>query len=187
MKFIKYTFAIILFVTIANTAKSQFIYGPHVGVGVSTLGNNDIGVSAEFGMFIRAELMDRLGLQPEFIYSLKTGSREVTGPPIVTTSYTFQYFEIPFLFYFPLSDHISIQVGPNFAFGLSGNEKTTSGNTSADASVNVDAKSGIAAGFVFETGSRLKLGFQYRSTGDGETGHGESSTMIVTSSYLLDW
>ena len=178
MKFIKYTFAIILFVTIANTAKSQFIYGPHVGVGASTIDGANMGVSAEFGLFIRAELMDIFGVQPEFIYSLKTGSRE---PSTGTKEfYTYQYFEIPFLFYFPLSDHISIQAGPNFAFGLSGNIKRTTGGTSTDNSVSVDAKTGIAAGFVFETGSRIKFGFQYRSAGN-------ASSMMVTSSYLLDW
>ena len=182
MKIIKYTFVIILFVMITNTAKSQFIYGPHVGVGISTLDNaNMMGVSAELGLFIRAELLDRFGFQPEFIYSLKTGSSEDATTPITKHNYTSHFFEIPVLVFFPLSSHISIQAGPNFAFGISGDHKETFDGTSTNDSYTPGGGIGIAAGFVFETGSRLKFGFQYRSTGGGST------SMMVTTSYLLDW
>src|SRR5687767_3920237 len=107
----KKTHLIILtcFLISGHCMNGQLRYGPRVGIGMSSLGGGNGSMGFQAGLFVNAELKDRMGLQPEILFTVKNGSQDLkidnpNGNPLLwKKKYSFTYLDIPFYFYVPIS------------------------------------------------------------------------------------
>jgi hypothetical protein len=176
---------------------AQLKYGPRVGLGSTSLGGGSTSFGFQVGIFLNAEIRDRIGFQPEVLFSVKNGVNKFTTTNAAgakqerKTTYTFTYLDIPLYVFMPISKHITFLFGPQISSVSKATQKTTGdGVTSADEErtdvEGVDANIGIAGGIDFELSSPLKFGLRFSTTG-GETFGGKSSFVGVTLAYSMDW
>ncbi|MFO7864029.1 MAG: outer membrane beta-barrel protein [Salinivirgaceae bacterium] len=169
---------IIMFFLSATSMFGQFTYGPRVGVGAASIQEADMGVSFHIGAFLNAEFYDRFGLQPEVLYTMKTGSseedNETGGKDEV--KYNHSSIDIPILVFFPLSQHLRVMVGPMLS-DISSATREVKGEK--DNSYTIEGKAGFAVGIETDGYSPLRVGMRYRNA--------EASSIEVTVSYTLDW
>jgi len=184
----------------ATLSHAQFTYGPRVSIGSTSLGGGSSSIGFQVGLFLNAELRDRIGIQPEVLFSVKNGVNKFTvdnpnGSATKLerkTSYSFTYIDIPFYGYVPLSKHITFLLGPQFSSVNKATQKTTGDGLSGTATDRVDvdselkAKVGIAGGIDFELSSPLKFGLRFSTTG-GEPFAGKSTFVGITMAYSMDW
>ena len=179
MKKIVILLAFMLSLSIAVNA--QLKYGPRISIGSTNLGQGKSLVGFQLGLVINAELKDRMGIQPEILYSYKTGTLKADGSS-TSTLYTFSYLDIPVYVYLPVSPHITFLAGPQL--GVVNSAKSIVNGK--DYTINAKAKLGFAAGLDLNLKSSFKFGLRYTTTG-GEPLSGKSSFMGVSAAYLLKW
>ena len=180
---------------VALQINAQLKYGPRVSLGSSSLGGGNSSIGFQVGLFINAELRDRMGIQPEVLFSVKNGSQNgsyenAAGTTITTkTKYTFTYIDIPLYGYLPVSKHITFLAGPQIGVVNKATQITTGSGISGAKRTDVEgykAKLGIAAGIDFNLSSPLRLGLRF-STNGGEPFSGKSSFVAATMAYYMDW
>lgn len=199
MKKLNKIFAVLV-VLAALPIHAQFTYGPRVSVGLTSLGGGSSSFGFQVGLFLNGELKDRMGIQPEVLFSIKNGvdKYSVDNPNGSATkqerktSYTFSYIDIPFYGYVPLSKHIRLLIGPQFSVVNKATRKTTGDGLSGSETDRVDVEGelksdvGIAGGIDFELSSPLKFGLRFSTTG-GEAFSGKSTLVGFTMAYSMDW
>lgn len=180
-----------------STTHAQLKYGPRVGLGSTSLGGGSPSIGFQVGFFLNAELKDRIGFQPEVLFSIKNGVDKFTVPNISggkderKTSYTFTYLDIPLYLFVPISKHISFLVGPQISSVNKATQKTTGDGVSSADEERTDVegaatKLGFAGGIDFELSSPVKFGLRFSTTG-GEAFMGKSSFVGLTMAYYMDW
>lgn len=170
---------IILFLFISTvSAYSQFTYGPRLGFGATTIENANAGFGMHAGVFINAEIFDRIGLQPEILFNFQTGSEEMDDGlgGTLDVDYQHQTIDVPILIFFPLSDHLRVLVGPMIS-SISSAKREVDGDE--DDTYDPSVESGFAVGLETDTFSRLRFGARYRKA--------TTSSIEITASYTLDW
>ncbi|MBL7931544.1 MAG: PorT family protein [Bacteroidia bacterium] len=190
---------IIIFVglfLIASFCSAQLKYGPRVSLGSTSLGGGNTSFGFQVGLFINAELKDRMGLQPEVLFSIKNGSQNgsfegASGPVKTKTRYTFTYIDIPLYGYVPVSKHITFLAGPQIGVVNKATQITTGPGISGDDAKRTDvaetkAKMGIAAGIDFNLSSPLRFGLRFSTNGGSPFG-GKSTFVGATMAYYMDW
>lgn len=176
---------------------AQLKYGPRVSIGSTSLGGGSSSFGFQIGLFLNAELKDRIGFQPEVLFSMKNGADKFTVTDINgvkqerKTSYTFTYIDIPIYIFMPISKHITFMVGPQISTVNKATQKTTGDGISSSEEERTDvegtdAKIGFAGGIDFELSSPLKFGLRF-STSGGEPFSGKSSFVGATLAYSMDW
>lgn len=115
---------------------AQLTYGPKLGGNMSRLTGDKLMPGFQAGGFVNAELEDRIGLQIDFLWTLKGNKHEVKTAADTTlnilTAYTtttktyYRFIDVPICVYFPISKHIRAFAGPQISVFRKGKEKTTS-------------------------------------------------------------
>lgn len=196
MKKIKILFITLLLLS-ASQLDAQLKYGPRVSIGSTSLGGGNSSFGFQIGLFLNAELKDRIGFQPEVLFSIKNGVNKFTVTDLNgvkqerKTSYTFTYLDIPIYIFMPISKHITFLIGPQISSVNKATQKTTGdGISSSDEErtdvEGTDAKMGFAGGIDFELSSPLKFGLRF-STSGGEAFSGKSTFVGATLAYSMDW
>lgn len=170
-----------LLFSLAFTAKAQLKYGPRVSFGSTSLGQGKSLVGFQLGLVINAELRDRMGVQPEILFSVKTASDKPEGSS-ADVLYTFTYIDIPVYGYVPVSEHITFLAGPQVSV-VNGAKATAAGK---EQTISAKSKVGFAAGIDLNLKSSFKFGLRYTTTG-GEALSGKSAFLGVSAAYLLKW
>ncbi len=173
----------ILALGLASTGLAQFTYGPKIGVNMAKFSGEKIMPGGQAGLFVNGEFWDRIGMQVDFLWTLK-GSKFVnvdtlttvttntmTGAVTTTTSTAtfthtqyYRFVDIPICAYFPISEHIRGFFGMQLSLFRSGHEKYTgpSGSTEGDIT-GVTGQSSWMGGFDFKSNSPIILGVRFVS------------------------
>jgi hypothetical protein len=186
-----------LFTLAVISAGAQCKYGPRLAVGLSSLGGGNSGIAVQAGLFVNAELKDRMGIQGEVLYGIKNGNKDFTqvnstGDKVLyTTKYSFTYIDVPIYGYVPLSKHITFLAGPLIGIVNKATERLTGPNVTGEAAekrdiADTDAKLGFAAGLDFNMASPVRFGLRFATNG-GDPFTGKSSFVGVTMAYYMDW
>lgn len=186
--------SLFLFITVTN---AQLKYGPRVSLGSTSLGGGNSSFGFQLGLFINAELKDRMGFQPEVLFSMKNGSQNgsfegANGQVVKTkTRYTFTYIDIPIYGFLPVSKHITFLAGPQIGVVNKATRITTGSGISGEDAKRTDveetkAKLGIAAGIDFNLSSPLRFGLRFSTNGGSPFG-GKSTFVGATMAYYMDW
>lgn len=181
---------------LVSVCSAQLKYGPRVSLGSTSLGGGNTSFGFQVGLFINAELKDRMGIQPEVLFSIKNGSQDGSyegsnGPVKTKTRYTFTYIDIPIYGYLPVSKHITFLAGPQIGVVNKATQITTGSGISGDEAKRTDvagtkAKIGIAAGIDFNLSSPLRFGLRFSTNGGSPFG-GKSTFVGATMAYYMDW
>jgi hypothetical protein len=187
---------ILVFVTLAGSIGAQCKYGPRVSAGLSSFGGGNSGVGIQAGIFINAELKDRIGIQGEVLYSVFNGSKDVKSYDVASASYVtntekyhFVYINVPVYGFVHLSDHINFLAGPMFGIINKATEELTGPNITGDNTQDISGvktKLGFAAGIDFQLSSPLRLGLRFSSNG-GDPFSGKATFVGATMAYDMDW
>lgn len=176
---------------------AQLKYGPRFSLGSSSLGGGNTSIGFQAGLFINAELKDRMGVQPEVLFSIKMGSQDgsyedINGASVsIKTRYTFTYIDIPLYGYVPVSKHITFLAGPQIGVVNKATRITTGTGVSGSEAKRQDvqdtkAKLGIAAGIDFMLSSPVRFGLRFSTNGGSPFG-GKSTFVGATMAYYMDW
>jgi hypothetical protein len=135
-------------------------FGLKGGLNISSLSNNNSQVNAaavgfHVGAYISTMLSDKVGLQPELMYS-QQGYR-VTSSISYSDGYNvhYNYLNIPVIFKIYVADGTNIQLGPQIGYLLSSNDGLFSPGTPR----KLDA--GVALGIGYETDGGLNFALRY--------------------------
>lgn len=132
--------ALVLFSMIAGAQEKFLRFGAKGGVNFSNLNGNVEEIdfksrsSYHFGALVEVRLFENLSIQPELLYSVQ-GAKVESGNADVD-DVDFKYLTIPIMMKFYLiSEKLSIEVGPQFAFLADDNVGDTFRTRSFDFSV----------------------------------------------------
>ena len=93
-----------IFIALSFFASAQFIYGPRVGIGSSSAdagtGASGSGIGVVAGGFLTADIFDKVGLQFEFLFNIKSASVDIGNKG--KSSVTYQTMDFPLYLRFPL-------------------------------------------------------------------------------------
>lgn len=195
----RYILFLLIILGISLTMNAQVKYGPLLGLGYCD-NSYGKGLDITLGLFTDFELLDRIGLRPEILYSAKSGTDEadVLGTTTKTKSRV-NYIEIPVMVYFQITPHLNMLIGPQFNSPLGGTlEVTPSGGTATESDIDGHGGTGFVAGLEHSAYSRMKIGlrfsqFSYDSLeldpGDGSTSSTKAQVFSVkaTMRYTFDW
>lgn len=131
--------ALVLFSMTANAQEKFLSFGLKGGVNFSNL-NGDIEnidfktrSSYHFGALLEIHLFENLSIQPELLYSVQ-GAKAESGTASID-DVDFKYLTVPVMVKFYLSDKLSVEAGPQFAFLADDNVGDTFRTRSFDFSV----------------------------------------------------
>lgn len=133
------------------------------------------------GVFVNLMFSDKLGIQPEVLYSLQGSKYDISS---VDGKLTLGYVNIPLLVRYNINEMISLHVGPQFGLLMSAEEEFD-GDT---ADVKDDFKSSdISGAFGVEFDLPMKIGFGARYvlglsntlTNDGSFGNAELKNSTI--------
>jgi hypothetical protein len=176
----------ILFSIIFVGAGATIVFAQGLGFGIKggvNIANTDISsdqftletkskIGFHGGVFVNFMLSDKMGIQPELLYSLQGSEYDI---PSVDGNLKLGYLNVPVLFRYNINDMFSIHAGPQFGFLMSAEEEFD-GDTQ---DVKDDFKgSDISGAFGLEVdlpmkigvGARYVLGFSNVLTDDGSFG-----------------
>lgn len=185
-------FLLVIFVSI--TLNAQVKYGPLIGLGYCD-NSYGKGLDITVGLFTDFELLDRIGIRPEILYSTKSGTdeSEIFGVTTETKSRV-NYIEIPLMVYFQITPHLNMLVGPQFNSPIGGKTKVTpSGGNTIENDIDGHGGTGFVAGLEHAAYSRLKIGVRFTQFGyDGDPagdGGGRQKVFSVkaTMRYTFEW
>ncbi len=202
-----------LFMITASYA--QFTYGPKLGANGARLSGDKMMPGFQAGGFVNAELEDRIGIQIDFLWTLK-GNRHVETASFTNTltaltqTYTatdktyYRFVDLPICVYFPISKHIRGFAGPQVSAFRKAHRVSSSslgGNTVEKDLTGITGKVSLCAGFDLALDSPIIIGVRFTTnTFTGGTGVDPLATNTSTSSekqklncimlnvaYRLDW
>ncbi len=203
---------IIAAIGLFSTGFAQFTYGPKLGVNMSRMANDNLRPGFQAGAFLNGEFYDRMGVQVDFLWTLKGTSNKktdslitvttntITGLPVTNTSTIslvsttyYRFVDIPICVYFPISEHIRGFVGPQLSMFRHATNTYTAGSA---ASVKTD-KSGIKGetsiclGFDFKFDSPIIIGLRFvtnKFTGGTAGGSaGTEATAQTLNSFMVNF
>lgn len=191
--------ATVFFLGVCTTALFAQGFGFGIKGGVN-IANTDISsdqftldtkskMSFHGGVFVNLMFTDKLGIQPELLYSLQGSEYDI---PSVEGKLSLAYVNVPVLLRYNINDLLSLHIGPQFGF-LMNAEEEFDGDT---ADVKDDFKSSdISGAFGVEVDLPMKIGFGARYvlglsnalTDDGSFGDAElkNSTIQVYVKFRL--
>ena len=160
---------------------AQFTYGPKLGGNMSRLSGDKIMPGFQVGGFVNAELEDRIGLQVDFLWTLKGNrnlktveSTTVTSPTstlaVITASSTtttktyYRFVDVPICAYFPISKHIRGFAGPQISVFRKAKEKVSSslgGPVVEKNLAGITGKVSFCAGFDLTLDSPIIIGVRF--------------------------
>jgi hypothetical protein len=165
---------------------AQFTYGPKLGGNVSRLTGEKLLPGFQVGGFVNAELDDRIGLQVDFLWTLK-GSRQtlkrtdstlsvvtntatsVTTTVVTTTEFSsvtntyYRFVDVPICVYFPISKHIRGFAGPQLSVFRKAKQtyKPSSGTVTKTDITGITGSISLCAGFDFNLDSPIIIGVRF--------------------------
>ena len=165
----KKIYLLIVGISIFSSAFSQFTYGPKLGVNTSKFDNDKIMPGFQVGGFLNGEFEDRIGIQADFLWTLK-GNRHteditsITSSTITTVTTTYYRFvEVPFCLYFPVSKHIRGFVGPQISIARKAHQKYDNGSKVTESDITgITTKTSFCAGFDFVFNSPIIVGVRFK-------------------------
>lgn len=141
-------------------------FGVKVGANYSdvyaTKGDNfnpDGKLGFATGLFAQLPLSDRIGLQPEVLYSEKgfKATGEVVGNTYVFTR-TNSYIDIPVFLTLELYPFISVLAGPQYSYLINTHNKFTNATSSIDTEKAIDNEDGRKHNFGVVGGFDINIG-----------------------------
>jgi hypothetical protein len=172
----------ILGILIATFSFAQLTYGPKIGIGAGRIANemNVISPGFQGGLFVNAELDDRVGIQVECLYSLK-GNKHIyneglSGDSVfVRTNYRF--IDVPVSVYFPISKHLRGFLGPQLSWYRGSSQRYENNSVpiyekKAKNNLNISGKLSFYGGIDFVFDSPIMVGFRIISTKFTQTSYG---------------
>jgi len=122
--------------------------------------------SGHLGVFVNFEFSDKFAIQPELLYSsqgfrfntdlafIQTANPQINEPDF-TTAVQFNYLSIPVIAQFGLSDRISVEFGPQFAFLL--NQVTKIKDFDGLDSQNLNERESVSGNFQLDYGAAVGI------------------------------
>ncbi len=213
----KKIFLVILGVSLFSAGFAQFTYGPKLGINMSKLPNDKLMPGFQVGGFLNGELYDRMGIQIDFLWTLK-GTRHtntdsihtittntVTGISTINTSTVnvvattyYRFVDVPICVYFPISKHIRGFAGPQISAFRHAHEKYAVGSATPVESdiTGITGKISFCFGFDFISKSPFIFGVRFvsnRFTGGNPLGGSSAdkaqnlNSFMVNVAYRMDW
>jgi hypothetical protein len=213
----KKIFLLIIAAGLSLSGWAQFTYGPKLGVNMAKFSGEKIMPGAQAGMFLNGELWDRLGVQVDFLWTMKGSKSEktdtlttvttntMTGTVTTTTSTAtatrtayYRFVDIPICAYFPISDHIRGFFGPQLSIFRGGKQKATSGGQSSESDITgVTGEMSWTGGFDFQFNSPIILGVRFASNkftkGTQTSGTADKdakqslNAVMISLAYRMSW
>lgn len=165
----------------AFTCDAQISVGGQIGVnfGMGKSGKGSIAPTNSpksgliLGVLADLPIVEKLSFRPEFNFvqkGSKYGGASYLGGPTSSTKVTLSYIELPLNVVYKMtmsnSPHkLYFGLGPAFGFGITGNQKNSSGKTdikfngNPDQLKRVDVGLNLLAGYQFEQGFFGKVGY----------------------------
>jgi hypothetical protein len=166
----------------------------------------------QVGGFLNAEIEDRMGVQIDFLWSLK-GSKNVadslvyltgaTAPTkyVATTKTYYRFVEVPVCFYFPVSEHIRGFAGPQLSFFRGAHETFKGYGPTTERDIKgISGKLSFCGGFDVIMDSPIIIGMRFTttrfenpsSTGSSSQDNDKGNVMKLNSfmlniAYKMDW
>ena len=146
----------------AQILKSRF--GFKVGANLSSLNvtnveDEKILPGYDIGAFVRLQLTKGFALQPELNFSTKGAELSyTTGDGSTTSAVHLQYFEIPVLGVFSLTNHFNLQLGPYGSYLGNVNVVHKSGSTTSNISSQIADHNFKAIDYGLAGGAGLDIG-----------------------------
>jgi hypothetical protein len=210
----KKIFLVIVAIGLFSTSFAQFTYGPKLGVNMSKLPNDNLRPGFQAGGFLNGEFWDRMGLQVDFLWTLKGNSHThtdslrtvttntITGLPtintstvaVITTTY-YRFVDVPICAYFPISEHIRGFIGPQISVFKHASQTVTAGSAAAVKSdiSGIKGQTSICLGFDLKSNSPIILGVRFvtnKFTGGGSTDPKNPQTLssfMINVAYRMNW
>ncbi len=197
--------------TLSFFSFSQYIdYGLRLNTGYSTLGDKHKGFAIDGGLYINADIKDRIGIGAEILLGGRfvvnseerdvTSISSITGNDITTkvtdrSTVIASNMNIPLYIYFPFSKHLTLELGGVLSSSGSGRETTSStesgSGTTKFKSILFNPKGGLLCGIKFRPNQNTEVGIRYMATSKGEpeenvnsTDNPNSGTNFSTSSVI---
>jgi len=211
----KKIFLVILGVCLFSAGFAQFTYGPKLGVNMSKLPNDNLRPGFQAGGFLNGEFYDRIGIQVDFLWTLKGNSHTHTDSlrtvttntttgaitvntstvAVISTTY-YRFVDVPICVYFPISEHIRGFVGPQVSVFKHASQSVTVGSASAvknDIS-GIKGQTSICLGFDLKSNSPIIFGVRFvtnKFTGGGGSTDPKNpqtlSSFMINVAYRLNW
>ncbi len=208
-KIIFILFGISLFFT--NFA--QLTYGPKLGGNISRLANDNLRPGFQLGAFVNGELYDRMGLQVDFLWTLKgnshtrtdtTYSTVTTGTTttintstvaVIATTY-YRFVDVPICAYFPISNHIRGFAGPQLSVFRRASQTVSVGSKTPVVTdiTGIKGQVSICLGFDFKFDSPIIFGVRFVTNkftgGTGSSTDTKAQTLnsfMINVAYKMDW
>jgi hypothetical protein len=191
---------------------AQFTYGPKLGGNVSRLSGDKLMPGFQAGGFVNAELDDRIGVQVDFLWTLKGNKHVVTDSNYVNTpatTYTittktyYRFVDVPICVYFPISKHIRGFAGPQISVFRKAKETTKSslGGTPVKKDLTgIAGKVSLCAGIDLVLDSPIIIGVRFvtnKFTGgtasaqaggdDAKDDKSKLNCFMLNVAYRMDW
>lgn len=202
---------VIITITLFSTGFAQFTYGPKLGVNMSKLSNDKMMPGFQAGGFINGEFYDRVGIQADFLWTLK-GSRStvtdsihtistntVTGVTTVSTKTVsvvdtkyYRFVDIPICVYFPISKHIRGFLGPQISVFRHASQNVEVGSATAVKSdiSGIKTQTSICLGFDLKSNSPIIVGLRFvtnKFTGGNSAGTQTLNSLMINVAYRMEW
>lgn len=191
---------------------AQFTYGPKLGANMSRLSGDKMMPGFQAGGFVNAELEDRIGIQIDFLWTLKGTKHVITdsayvGASInktvydVTTKTYYRFVDVPICVYFPISKHIRGFAGPQISAFRKAHRTSVSslgGNPFEKDITGIAGKVSLCAGFDLSLDSPIIIGVRFvtnsftggalsvdpNASGDEKQ---KLNCVMLNVAYRLDW
>lgn len=177
---------IVLGLLLTTVSFAQFTYGPKLGVNASRLSGDKIMPGFQVGGFVNAELEDRIGMQIDFLWTLK-GTRKtfkrtdstlsvvtntttmITTTVVSTSEFSsvtntyYRFVDVPICVYFPLSKHIRAFAGPQISVFRKAHQtyKPSTGTVTEKDITGIKGQISLCAGFDLNLDSPLIIGVRF--------------------------
>ncbi len=157
--------AIISCLLILTGIKAQTTYGIKGGMNIAQTTRNqmDARIASHFGVAVEFKISDgQFAFQPELLYSQQGFAYKNKAVHQEKTN-KYDYISIPVMFKYYLTEHLNLQLGPQFSFNINTEEEYSNNKASISQEVyglkTFDFGMNVGVGYRFDLG--LDLGFRY--------------------------
>lgn len=169
-----------LFYTVSIKAQ-QIYFGPKLGGNISHFmysGDNTsffdtkkMKLASHIGAFVEIPINDYFSIQPELLYSIKGARFNINTEKDYESKYVYKYLSLPIIAKYFVSEKISLEGGPQFAYLLSAKNIERSdvyasnlGHESASVNIREDMQVydlGVTAGVGYLTDTNFYISVRY--------------------------
>lgn len=205
----KHIIIIVVSLLLAGASHAQFTYGPKLGFNTARFAGDKIMPGFQAGGFVNAELEDRIGIQIDFLWTMKGNNHVVTvtdsiNPNVkneVSTKTYYRFVDVPFCIYFPITKHIRGFAGPQLSIFRKAHETTSYPSKTYERDIaGITSKVSLCAGFDIVLDSPISIGIRFVTNKFTEPAASSSTTVdsgtnsskklnciMVNVGYRLDW